>query len=416
MTEYSKEEKILMVIQFLAIYSITSIVSNAVYSIATTLFILATLVWYWKEKHDRIIWPDRLFWAMYLPFFILIILASILIGYKDSVMKALDFTSWSVIPFALFYFGLQKRFFDKAIIIGIIAGVWTLGSVALYQYAVLPDNTRIQSYLSHPNYLAEMLELSIPFLIIYALVAKSQIKLRLVSLLSALMACFILALTACRGGIIGLIVGAIIYLFVRLVYAGQLDKKKILAIMGVVILISCFVVGIFHSEFTGNKGAVRSYDHERILLWESSYRMWSDHKLTGVGLKHWQEEYLAHYISPDAKEPQLIYPHNIYMFFFSESGSLGGIGMLFFTAGVFLYLCKLMKKNPNDIFLNALLWSFLAIMLHGQVDAGITSKFVMRLYSTYLGIGLASVAYHRLQTDNHNLTAPERKDDYYENI
>ena len=104
------------------------------------------------------------------------------------------------------------------------------------------------------------------------------------------------------------------------------------------------------------------------------------------------------------------------MFFFSESGSLGGIGMLFFTVGVFLYLCKLMKKNPNNIFLNALLWSFLAIMLHGQVDAGITSKFVMRLYSTYLGIGLSSVAYHRLQTDNHNLTAPERKDDSYENI
>jgi O-antigen ligase len=402
MTEYSKEEKILMVIQFLAVYSITSIVSNAVYSIATTLFILVTLVWYWKEKHDRIIWPDKLFCTMYLPFFILIILSSILIGYKDSVMKALDFTGWSVIPFSLFYFGMQKRFFDKAIIIGIIAGVWTLGIVALYQYIVLPDNTRIQSYLSHPNYLAEMLELSIPFLILFALAAKNQVNLRIASSLSALMACFVLALTACRGGILGLIVGAIIYLFVRLVYTGYMDKKKVLMIIGAIILISCFVAGIFHSGFTGNKGAVRSYDHERILLWESSYAMWNDHKLTGVGLKHWQEEYLAHYISPYAKEPQLIYPHNIYMFFFSESGSLGGIGMLFFTVGIFFYLCRLLKKNPNNIFLNALLWSFLAIMLHGQVDAGITSKFVMRLYSTYLGIGLASVAYHERLLQNKN--------------
>ena len=90
------------------------------------------------------------------------------------------------------------------------------------------------------------------------------------------------------------------------------------------------------------------------------------------------------------------------MFFFSESGSLGGIGMLFFTVGIFFYLCRLLKKNPNNIFLNALLWSFLAIMLHGQVDAGITSKFVMRLYSTYLGIGLASVAYHERLLQNKN--------------
>ena len=59
-------------------------------------------------------------------------------------------------------------------------------------------------------------------------------------------------------------------------------------------------------------------------------------------------------------------------------------------------------------FLNALFWAFLTVMFHGLVNNGVIDKFVMRLYSTYLGIGLASVAYHRLQTDNHNLTAPEK--------
>lgn len=416
MTEYSKEEKMLVVIQFLAIYSITSIVSNAVYSIATTLFILATLVWYWKERHDRIIWPDRLFWAMYLPFFILIILASILIGYKDSVMKALDFTSWSVIPFALFYFGLQKRFFDKAIIIGIIAGVWTLGSVALYQYAVLPDNTRIQSYLSHPNYLAEMIELSIPFLILYTISGRNNIRLRIVTGITSVMTCVVLALTACRGGMIGLIIGGVIYLITRITGAKTVNKKKVVGILVSLFFICSFVIGTFSMEFTGNKGAVRSYDNERILLLKSSYAMWQDHPVLGVGLRHWHDEYLAHYISPAAREPNLEYPHNTFAYFFTCTGTVGGFGFIFFTLGMFIYLYKKIKKNPDDVFLNALFWAFLTIMLHGLVNAAILSKFVMRLYSTYLGIGLASVAYHRLQTDGHNLTGLERKDDSYENI
>ena len=55
-------------------------------------------------------------------------------------------------------------------------------------------------------------------------------------------------------------------------------------------------------------------------------------------------------------------------------------------------------------------------MFHGLVNNGIIYKYVMRLYSTYLGIGLASVAYHRLQTDDRNLTTLEGKDDSYENI
>ena len=144
--------------------------------------------------------------------------------------------------------------------------------------------------------------------------------------------------------------------------------------------------------------------------------MWQDHKLVGIGLRHWHDEYINHYILPDAKEKELTQPHNIYAYWFSQTGVVGGTGFILFTIGIFVYLCKKLRANPNDIFLNALFWAFLTVMFHGLVNNGVIDKFVMRLYSTYLGIGLASVAYHRLQTDNHNLTAPERKDDSYENI
>lgn len=393
---WSKEELCVIAVQILAVYAITSIVSNALYSVSTALLALVMIAIYWKTRSEAIIWPDKMFLCMYIPFFLLILLASVLVGYTDSVTKALDFTYWSVIPFALYYFTLQKKFFDKAIISGIVLGVWTLGVYALYQYMVLPDNTRIQSYLSHPNYLAQMLELSIPFLIICA-ASHTNLRFRIMTVLSAVMACVVLALTASRGGLLGLVVGGIIYIFIRCFYVSKLSRKKIL-ILCASILIACGIAsGIFFMEFTGNRGAHRSYDYERVLLTKSSYAMWQDHKAVGVGLRHWHDSYIAHYILPDAKEKDLIQPHNMYAYWFSQTGIIGGIGFILFTIGMFFYLCHKLKNNPDDIFLNALLWAFLGIMIHGLVNNGIIDKYVMRLYSTYLGIGLASVVYHEKQ-------------------
>lgn len=394
---WSKEELCVIAVQILAVYAITSIVSNALYSVSTALLALVMIAIYWKTRSEAIIWPDKMFLCMYIPFFLLILLASVLVGYTDSVTKALDFTYWSVIPFALYYFTLQKKIFDKAIISGIVLGVWTLGAYALYQYMVLPDNTRIQSYLSHPNYLAEMLELSIPFLIFYAVVNHINLRFRIMTGLSAVMACFVLALTASRGGLLGLVVGGIIYIFIRCFYVSKLSRKKILILCASIFIACGIAAGIFFMEFTGNRGAHRSYDYERVLLAKSSYAMWQDHKAVGVGLRHWHDVYVAKYILPEAKEPDLLYPHNTFSYFFTTTGTVGGLGFLLFTFGVFLYLCKKLKRHPDDIFLNALLWTFLSIMLHGLVNAAILSKFVMRLYSTYLGIGLASVVYHEKQ-------------------
>lgn len=413
---YSKEDKLFMVMQFFAVYSITSIISNAVYSLSTAFFFITIFALYWKQQSNQVIFPERLFNWMYIPFFLLIILSSILLGYRDSILKALDFTYWSIVPFSIFYFGLQKKFLERNIVLGIMAGVLTLCSYALYQYFILPDNTRIQSYLSHPNYLAEMLELSIPFLTIYAIMSRDNTIFRIIVGITALVCCVVLALTACRGGMLGLIVGGLIYAVVRIGSVKKINTRKAIKyIIAALFVFSC-VAGTFYAGFTGNKGAVRSYDNERILLLKSSYAMWSDHKVLGVGLCHWHDEYLAHYILPEAREPNLEYPHNTFAYFFTCTGTIGGIGFMFFTFGVFGYLCKKIRENPNDIFLNALFWAFLTIMLHGLVNAAILSKYVMRLYSTYLGIGLASVAYHRLQTDDRNLTMLKGKEDSYENI
>lgn len=110
MLTYSKEDKIFMIVQFLAVYAITSIISNAVYSLSTAFFLVTILTLYWKQRPNRVIFPDRLFNWMYIPFFLLIILSSILLGYRDSIMKALDFTYWSVVPFLYSILDCKKNF------------------------------------------------------------------------------------------------------------------------------------------------------------------------------------------------------------------------------------------------------------------------------------------------------------------
>lgn len=84
----------------------------------------------------------------------------------------------------------------------------------------------------------------------------------------------------------------------------------------------------------------RSYDYERILLWTSSYHMWEDHKIVGVGLANWKDAYQQKYILPEAKEPDLTMPHNVFMIFLSQTGIIGTLGYLIFVIGTMVFLIK----------------------------------------------------------------------------
>ena len=50
-----------------------------------------------------------------------------------------------------------------------------------------------------------------------------------------------------------------------------------------------------------------------------------------------------------------------------------------------------MKIRPKNIYIQAMLWSLIAINIHGLVDVGITMKSAMRLFSGLIGITLANI-------------------------
>lgn len=409
--------------EFLLIYSVSSTVSNFLVNtmgrIGLYIVILMACYDYYKKQLKNIILPDKLFNLCYWPFFLLIILSSFLIGYDDSLHFAYNYSRYAIVTFLVFYFLFQKQFYEHVIIAGISGGTGTLCWFALQQFFSSPLGTRISGSFDQPNFTCILLNLSVPFLIIYFVNKNRNIVWRIVSLFFSLLTVFVIASTGSRGGILGLIIGGFILLFIQTVYVKKISLRKLL-LNYLAVSITAFCIGIIYwGIFYGNFNTqqvenqqnthidtqqqvttqpklriVRSYDNQRMLFWKSSYHMWEDHKLLGIGLMHWQQEYYGHYILPEAREKNIGFPHNIFVSYFSMTGMIGGVGLLFFTFGMFLYLCWKLKQHPNNIFLNAFIWSFLTIMIHGLVDSGIMEHYPIILYNAYLGIGLASITYY----------------------
>ncbi|WP_170007097.1 O-antigen ligase family protein [Veillonella denticariosi] len=135
----------------------------------------------------------------------------------------------------------------------------------------------------------------------------------------------------------------------------------------------------------------REYDGERLLMWQSSYNMWKDYPFLGVGFDQWQKQYEETYCFEEAKERNIPMPHNNTVYFFSTTGLIGGIAYIIFSIGILLYFVKQMYKNPQNILLPIMIWMWSAIMIHGQVDSGITNKFVMHILCGTMGLVCGSI-------------------------
>lgn len=395
---------IVILLEFLLVYAVSSAMFNQMIEklgrAGIWVILLYAIYDYRRGTIKNTILPDKWFNLSYWPFFLLIIVSSALIGYADSLSTAYSYSRYAVLTFLVCYFLFQREFHGKSIIFGIIGGTLTICADALHQFLILPLGTRISAecFSNHPNLTCMLLIVSIPFLVLCIIHRKKYWHLLLLPI--ALINCFVIAVTGSRGGIMGLFCGGIVFLLIHTIYVRKLAFRKLLtnyiAVLAVILCVggTCYVV--FHQSADQQHqqvGVTRSYDSQRLLFWQSSYHMWQDHKILGVGLEHWEQEYYSKYILPEATEKGITFPHNTFFSFLSMTGLIGTIGYLLFTIGMFFYLCYKLKKYPNDLFLNALLWSFLALMIHGLLDIGFMNHSTMILFNAYLGIGLASVAY-----------------------
>lgn len=377
---------------FLFLYTtfLISTLSNAGVSISVSL-LCVVIIYLYVKNFKKILWPDKTFLAIYIVFFGSLLLSAVISGDLKSISETIKYIYW-ILPFWVVYLSEKRSFSIESWGYGTSLSLLVVSVYSVYQFITLPLGTRITGTFANPNGFVGVLETSLPILIaFYWSYGEKNIKqyhqlIKYILLGIIGMTVFVLLATQSRGGIAGAFIGGIVVFLMR--YRNkigiQYNNRKNIACA---LILAAAVSGV---AFLGLSTFQRSYDNERMLLIQSSYAMWKDNPVYGVGFSNWKEQYQSHYISPMAKEPNLPMPHNNVAFFFSTTGIIGGIGYIVFTIGLLLLLIKKIVKYPQNVYYQAALWSFIAISVHGFVDSGITNKFNMQILFLCLGIAFAS--------------------------
>ncbi len=364
---------------------------NAGVSISAGLVGVAILFFY-GYKRRKIQWPQKLFLLPYLLFMGSVLLAAYLTGDPPSIKETQRFVSISL-SFWLVYLALQQgKSFEKNFQWGMLAGAIVLNIYACVDLLTSSPGARINGVTASPNNFAMIWEVLLPFLWLKAWQMRDKIHHKtqlyyfcLYFIVSAL-STFFLFFTKSRGGITGFILGAICIVFYFFMQGkGRKPSPKYIAVL---LLLLMAAGGASYSNISYYDR--RPYDQERILLLRSAYAIWQDHKVYGVGFKAWNRVYREKYILPEAKEPNLMLPHNNTADFFSCTGILGGVGYLIFTFATLFFLLKRVSQYPDNIYLKAMFWCWIALFIHGMVDNTAYAKYSGRIFYAMWAVTLLS--------------------------
>lgn len=377
---------LLMAATNLYLFFLCSTKWNAGYSISGGILGVLILWMYLKGKR-KFHCASKLFFAVYGIFMAGVLLASYLTGDKPSIQVAHKFLSYSL-PMWLLYLVLQQAdSIRSATVKGVLAGSWVLIAESVRELYTSPWGDRLNGSFASANNFAMVLEAILPFLWVQTWGMRNNKKspLFLLSLLTSTVLSACLILSSSRGGIAGFVLGfcGLVILFYLQKTTWSLKKR-----LSVLFLTGCVASGVMFAATVTYQS--RSYDHERLLLLQSAYAMWQDHKLYGVGFQRWNQVYQAGYILPGAKEPTLSLAHNNVANFFSGTGVLGGMGYLLFTFGTLGVLLRTLRRQPENIYARMMFWIWIAIFVHGIVDNSLYAKFNTRLYFAMWGISLAA--------------------------
>lgn len=368
--------------------------SSAQFSYAAILFGLFLLYDYWKShKEQRAFWPGGIRdirWQIVgmAAFYFLIWLPGLISGDWVSMKLALSYASYAL-PFFMCWFIRKKYAVDLGMQWGILLSAGIVFALGIYEWNLFPEK-RIEVFFSHPNKFGTFIIVLLPMLCFFLFQARNYFF-KLAHLLIIASGLFCLIMTESRGAIVGLFAGAagaaLIGIYQR---RRQISWKKVMA--GMAVAAACLVVGGgLTANIISERSGLQKIGGERLMMLEASYQMWQDHKLLGVGLAHWQENYYSETYHPkQAREKGTEMPHNMIANFFSTTGLLGGIGYCLFLGASFACIYKMYGRAANDYFVSCIMTVFLAFTIQSLVDQTIIYNTLARIYFAIMGYVFAA--------------------------
>jgi len=131
----------------------------------------------------------------------------------------------------------------------------------------------------------------------------------------------------------------------------------------------------------------------RIIIWKETLEMLKDRPILGAGLSGYQQTFAPYHI---AKYIEIyLYPHNIFLNFWSETGLFGLIIFLFIVFQFFKIEFQKLFKNFENLKMDKILHitlmaSMITILVHGLVDVSYFKNDLSILFWLIIGVTLAS--------------------------
>ena len=266
---------------------------------------------------------------------------------------------------------------------GALVGILYIDIVTLYQ--VLQNcNVRPTGVSNDPNILGAMLLFSIPLIFFGSRkFPYANSKIRIIGSAVSIITIVALFFSGSRGAIGGLIAANLFYVVFSTFVTREMSMKQ-----GLIWLGTCLLVASVGFEFL-TRSILRSYDGERLLLWQSGLNMFKDYPVFGTGITNFKDYYIGkNYISPAAKELNLLTLHNIYVQVLATTGIVGFLGF----ASVFVYQIKVLYHYLRETMGNNkwVFWSMasaiVGILVHGIVDTIFLNRNIMMDFWMLWGI------------------------------
>lgn len=288
---------------------------------------------------------------------------------------------FAVVPVAT-YLALQSKK-DLRLILGVILGLGLVqGAVGTYQYLTgtgagfAGTTVRAVGTLGESGVMAMAMLVTYAMITAVALYAGLRDGRRWLGLLIALALVIPLAASLSRGYWIAAAVGVVVVLLLSrpsqaavLVVAGALALAVLAGSAGEG---SGVVEERFSSIFSSFDSSTADQSvKDRYALWEASVGMWTDHPITGVGIKNFAN--LMHAYLPlsfagssGISPTEIASPHNMYMLVLAEQGFLGimaFIGFLISLGTAALYRLTTVDRGSTEGVFGLAALGFLAAYL-----------------------------------------------------
>ncbi len=173
-----------------------------------------------------------------------------------------------------------------------------------------------------------------------------------------------------------------------IMYCGNITKKlPYFFVIAIIIGITFQTVPALNARMASIPDPANVYNRERVLIWNSAWKMFKDYPITGVGLNQYTRRYQTEYISPAARERTIAHAHNNFLQMLAENGIIGFLSFCFMFGSFLFYSLKDWFKYHHTSTL--MFFSITCgILLQGLTDFNFGLTKTMQLYFCLMALYL----------------------------